>query len=542
MNNIIASLKSLENQPGKPDVNINSGAIHNEFANLDQVLAFTLKSLESNPNNPTALINLGSIYKNLGNLDQALASTLKSLEINPDNSDALLNLGSIHQGLGNFDQALASTLKSLEINPDNSVALFNLGIIYKDLGNLDQALAATLKSLESNPDNSVALLNLGNIYKDLGNLDQALTSTFKSLELKPDNPTAHMNLGSIYKDLGNLDQALTSTLKSLELKPDNPTAHMNLGSIYQDLGNLDRAIDCLKEAAKCDIINGTAMTRLAKIYYYTGKYRDGINAIRGAKSVEAENTRLSLYLCLNNKIEFNKCANYLIKRCMLNQQGVAAIDHANVLFSQQLDNGLGGNTLDSVFIQTIRNHEDSNTLIQDLLIELSSGLMQSRVQEHLDNGLQTSGNILDLPGKPFQSLKKLLLEKISEYNNSCDINTDKNFEANWERNLYSLKGWAIIMNKGGSLRSHNHENGWLTGTLYLQMPEEGSNPQEGAIEFSHQGPKYPEGNATFEKRLIRPSAGDLNIFSSSLFHRTLPFQSAKKRICIAFDVIRLSKY
>ena len=97
------------------------------------------------------------------------------------------------------------------------------------------------------------------------------------------------------------------------------------------------------------------------------------------------------------------------------------------------------------------------------------------------------------------------------------------------------------MNKGGNLKTHNHERGWLTGTFYLQMPEETLNTGEGAIEFSHKGPKYPTGNSAFETRVIRPSARDLNIFCSSLFHRTLPFQSEQKRICIAFDVSKQSK-
>ena len=104
--------------------------------------------------------------------------------------------------------------------------------------------------------------------------------------------------------------------------------------------------------------------------------------------------------------------------------------------------------------------------------------------------------------------------------------------------MYSLRGWAIVMNKGGSLRSHNHENGLLTGTFYLQMPEEGKSPEEGAIEFSHQGPKYPVDGSSFERIVIKPKARDLNIFPSSLFHRTLPFESKKQRICIAFDLIK----
>ena len=138
-------------------------------------------------------------------------------------------------------------------------------------------------------------------------------------------------------------------------------------------------------------------------------------------------------------------------------------------------------------------------------------------------------------------LKKLLIQKIDNYNQSNAGNTDKDFITHWKKNMYTLRGWAIIMNEGGNLKPHIHEHGWITGTFYMQMPEKDSNPDEGAIEFSHQGPKYPEGASAFERRVIRPTARDLNIFSSSLFHRTLPFQSKTQRICIAFDVIRNEK-
>ena len=108
--------------------------------------------------------------------------------------------------------------------------------------------------------------------------------------------------------------------------------------------------------------------------------------------------------------------------------------------------------------------------------------------------------------------------------------------------MYLLRGWAIIMSEGGNLKSHNHEKGWLTGTFYLQMPERNLNQEEGAIEFSHKGPNYPEGASTFLTRIIQPESRDLNIFSSSLFHKTLPFKGEKQRICIAFDVQRNEKH
>ena len=268
-----------------------------------------------------------------------------------------------------------------------------------------------------------------------------------------------------------------------------------------------------------------------------GKYRDGITA----QQLQLPRVRkfTSFFVPSQTKSLSSIDAHSMMSRQGLNPQGIAAIDHANILYNQSLDNGLGNtSTFNSIVTQRINEDEFSDSLIQDLLAFLSREILQSREQGLLINGTQTSGNILDIPKKPFQLLKNLLIQKIDDYNQFSDIDTDKNFKSNWEKNLYRLRGWAIVMNKGGNLKPHNHESGWLTGTFYLQMPEEGSKVEEGAIEFSHQGPQYPSGDLAFKKIVMRPSVRDLNIFYSSLFHRTLPFESEKQRICIAFDVTK----
>ena len=116
------------------------------------------------------------------------------------------------------------------------------------------------------------------------------------------------------------------------------------------------------------------------------------------------------------------------------------------------------------------------------------------------NGQQTSGNILDIPRAPYQRLKKLLVGKIHTYNQEDNANCDKDFLLKWNKNKYSLTGWAIVMNEGGNLKTHNHEKGWLTGTFYLQMPDSTENKNEGSIVFSHKGPKYPEGTSNSQKK------------------------------------------
>jgi hypothetical protein len=39
-----------------------------------------------------------------------------------------------------------------------------------------------------------------------------------------------------------------------------------------------------------------------------------------------------------------------------------------------------------------------------------------------------------------------------------------------------------------------------------------------------------------------PKVGDIVLFPSSLFHRTIPFESNEQRICIAFDLKPASKH
>ena len=154
--------------------------------------------------------------------------------------------------------------------------------------------------------------------------------------------------------------------------------------------------------------------------------------------------------------------------------------------------------------------------------------------------MQTAGNIFN-NRRHLKALEKLLINKIDAYNKQNSQSTGRDFARDLKNNLYSLTGWAIVMSEGGNLKSHNHEQGWLTGTFYLQVPDPSDNKNEGAIAFSHKGPNYPKGTSLFPEKIIRPKSRDLNIFPSSLFHKTLPFQGDKKRICIAFDVKKSGK-
>jgi hypothetical protein len=66
------------------------------------------------------------------------------------------------------------------------------------------------------------------------------------------------------------------------------------------------------------------------------------------------------------------------------------------------------------------------------------------------------------------------------------------------------------------------------------------NGDEGAFEYGTHGDQYPvspsKNISDFPTAAIMPNVGDIVLFPSSLFHRTIPFNANEERICIAFDL------
>ena len=84
--------------------------------------------------------------------------------------------------------------------------------------------------------------------------------------------------------------------------------------------------------------------------------------------------------------------------------------------------------------------------------------------------------------------------------------------------------------------SHIHEHGWISGAVYLVIPESAKNSTNGAIELSTHADDYPKLHDQFTTKIVPLKTGDIVFSPSSAFHRTTPFISNEERICIAFDI------
>jgi uncharacterized protein (TIGR02466 family) len=173
-------------------------------------------------------------------------------------------------------------------------------------------------------------------------------------------------------------------------------------------------------------------------------------------------------------------------------------------------------------------------LLHELLQDIRHLAIAERKQGRLYYGMQSAGNLLLRSEPSFQKLGALIRQKIAEYRQHFAGSREEIIQA-FPRKVEFTSSWYLRMNQGGYLTSHIHEEGWISGCVYLMLPER-SNDHEGSFAYSTDGDDYPKLHDDFPSRIVDQQVGDLVLFPSSLFHRTIPFHSDQERVCVAFDV------
>ena len=100
---------------------------------------------------------------------------------------------------------------------------------------------------------------------------------------------------------------------------------------------------------------------------------------------------------------------------------------------------------------------------------------------------------------------------------------------------FSLYGWLISMKSGGKLKPHIHDNGWLSGSLYINVPPK-SKDESGNLAVSLGEEKDATDTRINVEKIINVVTGSLVLFPASLTHYTIPFEAEEERIVLAFDV------
>lgn len=491
---------------------------------------------QPSPGEVQPLLNL----LNNGQLAQAEVLAKSLIQTYP-NTFILHNvLGIALDGLGKSTEAIASYRNALRLEPNMPDLHFNLGIALSNTGQLDSAKACYRKAIQLNPKFFEAYCNLGTLLQNQGQLEEAVTSYRKAIHINPD-ARGYFNLATALRDQGRLDDAITSYEKAIQLLPTYADAYNNLGETLRDQGHMDLAVKNYQAALSLSPKHSNANYNMAEFLYLAKKYDEAIPYFERSQLDDWQ--ARSLY-CLYKAERFSEFKN---KRDALIKIGnhiapfIATLStHYSINFNEPDPYKFCKNPLDFVYQQAIPQLTEPNSkLLKDLLHDISNAKIAERKQGMLHYGEQSAGNLFKRPEGSFRALAELIKQEFINYKKKFS-EADCELIQSFPTELEFTSSWYVKMRQGGHLTSHIHEIGWISGAVYLAMPSQKQSASEGAFEYGNHGDNYPiiapHTQNDFPLSHTMPNVGDIVLFPSSLFHRTIPYTSDEARICIAFDL------
>ena len=166
---------------------------------------------------------------------------------------------------------------------------------------------------------------------------------------------------------------------------------------------------------------------------------------------------------------------------------------------------------------------------------LNDERVSNRKQSLLVNGYQTSGNLFDVENDFTETIQKAIRSEIEKYRINFK-DSEEGLIKKWPTE-YNLYGWLISMKSGGELHPHIHDHGWLSGSIYINVPPKSkTHADNGNLVVSLGHDKDTTDTSMNVKQIINVVTGSMVLFPASLTHYTIPFQSEEERIVLAFDV------
>ncbi len=493
---------------------------------------FSASNKQPNQQEIQPLLNL----LNAGQL-AATANMAQTLIAQYPNTFLLHNvLGIALDGLGEYDGAINSYRNALKLQPNMPDLHFNLGIVFGNLNRFEEAANSYRKAIALNPKFFEAYGNLGTLMQKQGKLEEAVASYRKAISINAD-ARGYFNLGTALRDQGKLDEAIKSYQQAIKLFPNYADAHSNLGETLRDQGNMQEAIKSYQNALALNPNHPSANYNMAEFLYLAKRYDEAIPHFEVSQLDDWQERSMYCLYKAERFEEFKNKLDAIVKSGSHTAPFLATLStHYSINFGVDDPYNFCKNGLDFVYNAAIPELSEANSpLLNALLNDINNAEIAERVQGMLHNGKQSAGNLFKRPEDSFRTLGELVKKEFINYKNKFS-GADCELIKSFPEELEFTSSWFVKMRQGGHLDSHIHEIGWISGAVYLAMPSDKKSPEEGAFEYGTHGDSYPQKHSNFPVGRVIPNVGEIVLFPSSLFHRTIPFTSNEERICIAFDL------
>lgn len=478
---------------------------------------------------------LGVVLERQGKYAEAAAAYRDALAIDPNVAEIHFNLGVVLANQGLTEEAKASYRRAIGLRPHLAVAHFNLGALLQAERHFQGAEQCYRQAVAVEPGFYEAHGNLGTVLKLQGRLEEAVACYRKAIAIHAD-ARGYFNLGVALRDEGRHEEAGQCYLKALALDPDFADAHNNLGEIFRDQGRMDEAIKCYQNAMALVPDHPNANYNMGEFFHLAKRYEEAIPYYARSRFEDFEERVLECLYRIGRLDEFRERLHALIDSGRKSIMLATLSTHYATNYGVEDRYNFCPDPMRFAWHTRIEElAEPGSPLLQEILETIDRTPIAARKQGRLYSGMQSAGNLLKRPEPAFQKLAALVRQKIEEYraryaDEDCDL------IRYFPQQIDFSSSWFLKMKKGGHLESHIHEEGWISGCVYLKLPTQKVHETEAGFEYSTDGDNMPRLHDNFPSHIVVQQVGDIVLFPSSLYHRTIPFSSDEDRVCVAFDV------
>ena len=478
---------------------------------------------------------LGTLHYKNNNLVSAIEAIKNAHEIEPTNINYMIDLGELLRQDKKVAEAIIILQKATTYAPENEKAWINLGAAFQQESKISEAIVAYENALVINPNSAEIASNLGAIAKEEENWESAQKYFEKAIVIKPDLAEAHSNLAFTLHELGKLEEAEESFKTAIALKHDFPEAYSNLGNTLKEIGKLTDAEKNYKKAILLNPEYIEGIYNFGILLFEKKHYQEAEELLKKINFKDSQSYLLRCLFFLNKQVEFYNLFDYLVSKGITNSIIGNLGCRAEIKFGIQKLNPFCNNPLSYVLKTNLDKECDfQDTFITPVKKILNNESRRDRSQGLLINGSQSFGNIFIVERDLTTKIKNIIYTELEKYRLYFK-DSQEGFIKNWPTE-YSLYGWLISMKSGGKLRPHFHEKGWISGSIYINVPTKKKLDSGNLVVCIDDKEYLPNENQSSIKS-IDVVTGSLCIFPASLLHYTIPFESTEDRIVLAFDVV-----
>jgi len=463
--------------------------------------------LRDDPDNPELLHLQGLARCLTGRVVEGTQLLERAAAAAPWFAAAHADLGAMLVKLGRTAAAVERLQTAFQLDPESTEIQLNLGNALHARGELGSAEEHYRAVLRRDARNARANLSLGNLLCQVRRPSDAIEYLTTAAVLAPADAAVYQALGRAQCAVGRVEEAIESFQRALSIEPAIPEANERLGLIFKGRNRLEDALACFS-SAKTHYAHAQALECLLRL----GRHHQFFAKIEGHPDEEASN---------------------------LHSAGLSA--YASQQLSQPDKHPFCPDPLANVrVVDRYRQTGADAQFLADLIREagqLHAVWEPSGVSTV--GGYQTGGNLFESAGSTLSRLALDVVAELNRYRDTMLADPDRARTALCRRwpATPRLHGWYVRLLTGGHQRFHNHPLGWMSGCVYLQVPRSAPS-DEGAIEFGLAGEDYPDlSGPSPPTRRHNPEPGQIVLFPSSVFHRTIAFRSPAERLCICFDLL-----